>query len=230
MKMHFEIPEQEVRALVLKQLEALFLTLSESEKTCLNHSIGTAFARCEHCFKNTPYKGYVREGEAVFNPFHSGQYAVFLYFLSNSLSKEASVHRSLAERVYYLNKALNGVELFFEIELPSIFMLDHPVGSVIGRAEFQDYFSFAQNCTVGNNWNKYPRVGCRVAMLANSTLIGDCKVGDNVILSANALVIDTDIPDCTIVFGSSPNLVLKRRSKAFFDFYFNNPGVKPDFK
>lgn len=230
MNMKLEIPESDLLLLVCRQLESLFLPLKPEEKECLRDMIGLTLPRCEHCFLHTRIKRYAEDGVARFNPYHSGQYTVFLYFLANTLFKQAAQEmRSLADRLYFLNKALNGVELYYEVALPSIFMLDHPVGTVIGRAEFQDYFSFSQNCTVGNNWDKYPRVGRRVALLAGSKLIGDCQVGDNVILAANTCVIDTDIPDCSIVFGSSPNLTFKHRSAAFFESYFMTAGgVKPD--
>jgi len=230
MKMNLEISESDLLLLVCRQLESLFLSLKVGEKECLEAMIRQTLPRCEQCFLHTRVKRYVIDGVAQFNPYHSGQYAVFLYFLSNTLFNQAAPEmRSLADRLYFLNKALNGVELYYEVALPSIFMLDHPVGSVIGRAEFQDYFSFSQNCTVGNNWDCYPRIGRRVAMLSGSKIIGDCQLGNNVILAANACVIDSNVPDCSIVFGSSPNLTFKHRSEAFFESYFETAGgVKPN--
>lgn len=230
MSMKLDISESDLVMLVCRQLESLFLPLSAAEKACLADMMRRALPRCEHCYLHTRIKRYAENGVAVFNPYHSGQYAVFLYFLASTVGKQAAPEfRSLADRLYFLNKALNGLELYHEVEMPSIFMMDHPVGTVIGRAEFSDYFSFSQNCTVGNNWDKYPRLGHHVAMLAGSKLIGDCRVGDHVILAANTCVIDTDIPDGSIVFGSSPNLTFKSRPASFFESWFATAGgVKPD--
>lgn len=228
--MQTEISQNDLVLLVIRQLESLFLPLTADEKDCLRQMILLALPRCEHCYLHTRFKRYTENGEARFNPYHSGQYAVFLYFLANTLRKQAAPERrSLADRLYFLNKALNGLELYYEVEMPSIFMLDHPVGTVIGRAEFSDYFAFSQNCTVGNNWDKYPRLGHHVAMLAGSKLIGNCRVGNHVILAANTCVIDTDIPDGSIVFGSSPHLTFKSRPVSFFESWFATAGsVKPD--
>lgn len=55
----------------------------------------------------------------------------------------------------------------------------------------------------------YPQIGRNVKMYANSSFIGKCNIGDNVILSAGTLVKDTDIPSNSIVFGQSPNLIIK---------------------
>lgn len=51
---------------------------------------------------------------------------------------------------------MNGCDLYHEVNLPHYFTLDHPVGSVMGRAEYGEGFSFGQNCTVGNNKGIYP--------------------------------------------------------------------------
>lgn len=225
MSMKIDMLESDLVTLVCRQLESFFLPLTETEKKSIADMIRLALPRCEHCFLHTRIKNYNREGVACFNPYHSGQYAVFLYFLANTVCKQAAPERrSLADRLYFLNKALNGLELYYEVGMPSIFMLDHPVGTVIGRAEFSDYFAFSQNCTVGNNWDKYPRLGHHVAMLACSKLIGNCRVGNHVILAANTCVIDTDIPDGSIVFGSSPNLTIKSRPVSFFESWFATAG------
>jgi serine O-acetyltransferase len=117
----------------------------------------------------------------------------------------------LMDKCYYLNKALNACDLFYEVELPSIFMIDHPVGSVMGRAKYSDYFSFGQNCTVGNNHGIYPVIGDHVKMCASSMILGNCIIGNNVIIGATACVKDENIPDNSLVFGNSPNLIIKPR-------------------
>lgn len=88
-------------------------------------------------------------------------------------------------------------------------MLDHPVGSVLGRAKYGDYFEFSQNCTVGNNKGVYPTIGNHVRMKSGAKIVGDCNIGNNVILAANTYVKDTNIEDNSVVFGSSPNLIIK---------------------
>lgn len=118
-------------------------------------------------------------------------------------------NRTLSDKIYYLNKALNGCDLYYEVNLPDFFTLDHPVGSVMGRAEYGDGFSFSQCCTVGNNRGIYPRIGKNVKMCAYSSIIGDCKVGDNVIIGANSGIKDCDVPENTVVFGQYPNNTFK---------------------
>lgn len=104
---------------------------------------------------------------------------------------------------------ISSVDLFYEIELPDVFMFDHPLGTVMGRAVYSNYFMFYQGCTVGNNYGFYPRFGEAVFMLSDSKVIGNCTIGDNVIIGANAYVKDVDIPANSLVFGQSPNLTIK---------------------
>lgn len=171
--------------------------------------MGGVIQRLEKCFAPNPNKYYSRDGETYFNPFHSGQYCIYLYFLSNEVWKAGN--SLLADKIYYLNKIMNGLDMFYQVELPEFFKLDHPVGSVIGRGHYSNGFSFGQNCTVGNNKGIYPTLGINFRMCANSTILGNCHVGDNVTLGAGALVKDQDIPSNSLVFGQSPNIVIKQK-------------------
>ena len=49
------------------------------------------------------------------------------------LSKE-----DLASKAYCLNKALHAIDVFYEVELPEIFFLEHPLGTVLGRAKYSN--------------------------------------------------------------------------------------------
>jgi serine O-acetyltransferase len=214
--MQLELSRNELVALVGRQIENLFGFRQEKEREALSVSVDAALERCEFCFSRTRNKYYSRDGAPYFNPFHSGQYSIFLYFLSNSVFRLYPAARTLADRVYYLNKALNGLDLFYEVDMPRVFFLDHPIGSVLGRATYGESFAFAQNCTVGNNKGVYPVIGQNVRMMAYSMILGACQIGDNVILSARSYVKDTDIPSCSVVFGAHPNLVVKARDESYF--------------
>lgn len=99
--------------------------------------------------------------------------------------------------------------MYYQVELPDVFFFDHPVGSVIGRAKYSNYFDFGQGCTVGNNKGIYPTFGESVFMMSDSKVLGNCRIGDYVIIGANAYVKDQDVPSGSLVFGQSPNLIIK---------------------
>lgn len=207
--MIISIGEEETKILFKHQLTNIF-GLTEIEKMLIDVKWGGVIEKLDYCFSRNNNKYYNRDGITYFNPYHSGQYSIFLYFMSRAvfLSGENNL---LADKIYYLNKVLNGCDLFYEVQLPDYFQLDHPVGSVMGRAIYGEGFSFGQCCTVGNNRGVYPILGKNVRMCANSSIIGNCRVGNNVIIGANSGIKDCNVPNNTIVFGQSPNNIFKHR-------------------
>jgi len=208
--MLFEIPKDDIIKGLIRQLQSYF-DLTGAEVDMLYTCGDTVFQRCSFNFSNNDNKYYSKDDQAYFNPFHSGQYTVFLYYFSNTVFRIDSESRRLADKLYYLNKIMNSCDLFYEIELPEVFMLDQPVGTVLGRATYGNYFKFTQTCTVGSNKNKSPILGERVTMTAGSMVFGGSKIGNNVTIGVGACVKDEDVPDNSVVFGQSPNLIIKKR-------------------
>jgi len=208
--MKLEVSSENILNGLINQLRSFF-PITDKEIHIFNLVSKEVLIRCERCFGKNSNKYYSEGGQVYFNPYHSGQYTIYLYYMSNTIFKWNKDYIRLADKVYYLNKIMNACDLFYEIELPEYFMLDHPVGTVLGRAQYGNYFSFGQNCTVGNNKGIFPIIGENVRMTANTMILGNSTIGDNVILGAGACVKDQDIPSNSIVFGSSPNLIIKTR-------------------
>lgn len=199
--------------ILLKQLNNFF-----SFSFDLSPYIKKAVERSLTCFGMIKNKYYQNAKEI--NITHSGQYTIFLYYLANEMFRNG-VDSDICSQVYYLNKILNSVDLFYEVELPEHFFCDHPLGSVMGRAKYGDYFTFMQGCTVGNNKGIYPVIGDFITMNSNSSIIGNCHIRSYVVIGANACIKDEDIPDNCLVFGQSPNLVIKKRSNEQMLSYFD---------
>lgn len=203
------IPLSNIEKQLIHQLSSFFI-LETFEIELIKIKMQGVISRCEKCFARTSNKYYFHDSKTFFSPYQSAQYTIFLYYFSNTIFRESAT-RLLADKLYYLNKIMNACDLYYEVELPEFFRLDHPVGSVMGRARYGDGFSFAQNCTVGNNRGIYPIIGENVRMCAGSSIIGDCKIGHDVIIGANSGVKDENIPDNSLVFGHSPYLIIKQR-------------------
>ena len=202
-------PSQEtLEKLIKHQIQSLFL-LDKSESNILMYSLPEALAKTRNCFSFSKNKYYRKDSQVFFSVYHSGQYCIFLYFLARQVFLDSPELRTLADKIYFLNKALNGLDLYYEVDMPKVFHLDHPVGSVMGRASYGENFTFAQLCTVGNNKGIFPKIGENVQMLSGSKILGRCKIGNNVIISANTYIKDEDIPNDSLVFGSSPSLIIK---------------------
>ncbi len=87
-----------------------------------------------------------------------------------------------AEQVYYLNKILHSVDWYYEIELPKHFMVEHPLGSVLGRAQYGDYLYIYQGVTIGGNVKlktgelDYPTLGDNVLLYSNAKILGNSHI------------------------------------------------------
>lgn len=156
--------------------------------------------------------------QQVLSPYVSVQWMVFLYRLAHQIYVEANngVPKE-ADQIYYLNKIMHANDWFYAIDLPIHFRCEHPLGSVLGRAKYGDYLFVYQGTTVGGNRSKgklsYPSIGDNVIMYANSTILGDSQIGNNVVIAAETFIINGIIPDNCIVFGKSPNLTIERKTE-----------------
>lgn len=165
--------------------------------------------RVEICFSGIHEKYFRKDSRTFFNHLNSNHYGMFLYFLSNTLFRRGA-DISLCEKIFYLNKVLHGGDLFYSIELPDIFMLNHAVGTVLGKAVYSNYFLVHQNCTIGGNPKlEYPLLGEHVAVYRGAAVIGKCRVGDNCAIAADSLLLDQDLPSNTIYIGSPRDHIMR---------------------
>lgn len=210
--MKLELNYYELNELVNRQLFNMLNTCCD-----IIQFLDVTLERVEKCFKVTRNKYYHdATGEVCFSPYHSGQYSIFLYYLANTIYITSS-DSSLASKIYYLNKIINSVDWYYEIELPKCWGVEHPLGSVLGRAKYSDGFFTYQGCTVGGNKGRYPIMGKNVILYSNVTVLGDTTIGDNVVISSGTLIIDEVIPNNCLVFGRTPNLVIKQKDLIYMN-------------
>ena len=212
---HFDFSREIITDLLKKQLSSFFPPLTEDENKQLDSFAVIAIEKSNYNFSmsNNKYFSVVKNGVRIisFNPYHSIQWMTFLYYLSHELFLNKS---SLCDQVYYLNKILHSVDLFYAIELPAVWSAEHPLASVMGRAQYSDGFFFYQGCTVGGTHDKdgnrfYPVIDENVHMFSNSSILGRSHIGKNVNIGAGCIVKNQDVPDNCTVFGESPNLIIK---------------------
>lgn len=208
--MNREINNFQLAEYVERQLSNAFGT-SKGTAPYLEESL----ERTIDCFSKANCKYYFDENNNVrFSVFHSGQYSIFLYYLANTIFKRGG-SSDIATKIYYLNKIMHSVDWYYEIELPRYWNVEHPLGSVLGRAKYSDGLFLYQNTTVGGNNGKYPVLGKNVIMYANTTVLGKTTVGDNVIISTGTTIVDEKIPNNSLIFGKSPNLIIKPRDDEY---------------
>jgi serine O-acetyltransferase len=217
--MQLSLSENELVDYVGAQCENFFPDGRDVRAT-LAEIMPEALARMDFLVSHVDLKYYRKDDKPYFSHLNTDQYAAFLYFCANTAYRRAP-GSGVADKLYALNKALHALDVFYAVELPEIFLFSHPVGSVLGRAVYRNYFVCYQNCTVGGNTKlEYPVLGEGVALYANSAVIGNCKVGDNVQISAKSMILDRDVPDDTIVCGVHPAVEFKKPRHRVRDRYF----------
>ena len=154
-----------------------------------------------------------------FDYLHSSQYTMFLYFLANTIWRNREDER-VCTKLFYLNKALNGIDLFYRIKMPEIWFIGHSVGVVFADAVYGEYLAVYQNATVGKNHGAAPRLGEGVVLYPNSAIIGDCTIGPRTFLAQGQSIIDQDTPgDCT-VFSKDGKLSFRKPSRDLLTDFF----------
>lgn len=211
----YTLPKNELGGAIFRQLESFFPPLSEEEKKMIENCLEDVIPQCEYNFSHSENKYFSaeKEGRRItrFDAFHSIQWMALLYYLSHELYLRKS---NLCDKVYYLNKIMHSVDLFYAIELPQIWSAEHPLGTVMGRAKYSNGFFFYQGCTVGGTKDKegniyYPVIEENVRMYSNSSILGKCHIGKGAQIGAGAIVKNQNVPAGSIVFGQSPNLIIK---------------------
>ena len=156
----------------------------------------------------------------LFDHLHSDKYAMFLYFLSNTIWRLGN-DEELAARVYYLNKHLHAIDAFYQVKLPDIFLFNHCMGTVLGRANYSNYLMVHHNCTIGANLaGEYPVLEEGVAMYAGSTIAGNCHIHTESWISAGTVVLDMELPGEQVVFGHYPEVKVKKARRKVSEHYF----------
>ena len=215
--MKMELNNEELTEHVNRQLTMMF-----GKSDIITPYLNDTLLRVNKCFRLNTNKHYKdKAGQVYFSPYHSGQYSIFLYYLSNTIYHRGD-NDSLATKIYYLNKILHSIDWYYEIELPDYWGIEHPLGSVLGRAKYSNGFFFYQGCTVGGNKGKYPTMGKNVILYSNATVLGDTSIGNNVVISTGVTIKDEIIPDNCLVFGQSPNLIIKNKNKEYIDKLISN--------
>ncbi len=201
-----------IEGLLFHQLHSFWIDIDES---VIKKYVPYALDAVEQNYKDYSNTRFCDNGEVIFSPYMSSQWMFFLYSLSHIiyLNNENQYGRGAADQIYYLNKILHSIDWFYAVDLPVHFYSEHPLKSVMGRAKYGDWLLIYQGTTVGGSRKTgkvyYPTIGNNVILFSDSAILGNSRIGDNVMISSGTRVINTDIPANSIVFGISPNLIIR---------------------
>lgn len=91
----------------------------------------------------------------------------------------------------------------------------HPYATILNAKSIGQYFSFRQCTTIGNKHDgdneAIPVIGDNVTLGANVCIIGGITIGNNVVIGAGSVVVDS-LPDNVVAVGN-PARIIKRINK-----------------
>ncbi|MDU0960911.1 MAG: serine O-acetyltransferase [Bradyrhizobium sp.] len=126
---------------------------------------------------------------------------------------------ALYKMCFKLIQIITGIELPCEAEIGRNFVIDHFGGIIVSG-----YTRIGDNCRIRNGVTiglrrveekVAPVIGDNVDIGAGAKLLGPIRIGNNVVIGANAVVI-TDVPDDSIAVGV-PAIIKPRRTQSTAD-------------
>ena len=151
---------------------------------------------------------------------HADEYTTFLVFLSRLAY--ISDYVELAESAYLINKRMNSFDCFYTREMPDIFYLVHPIGSIVGQAKMKNYLVIYQGVSIGGDLKyQYPTLGEGVILFSNSSILSNTIIGNNCVVGAGVQLYSDKIKDNTAIsYRHNQNQLKKSISWSIKDRYF----------
>jgi len=157
-----------------------------------------------------------------FNYLQSSQHCIYLYYLANTIWRRSG-DTAAPTRLFLMNKALNGIDLFYETAMPEEFYIGHSVGIVLAKATYGNRLVLYQNVNVGRHKADFPSIGERVILYPGSSVVGRAVVEDDCVLSQGVRVINRQVPAGSIAFaGEGGDLSFRPRPADLLGEYFRD--------
>ena len=123
---------------------------------------------------------------------HADEYTSFLVFLAREAYKNKL--QEVAESAYLINRRMNSFDCFYTREMPDIFHLEHPVGSIIGQAKMKNFLVIYQGVNIGGNLkHDYPSINEGVVLFPRSSILGSCNICSNSAIGAGVQIYNENI-------------------------------------
>lgn len=133
-------------------------------------------------------------------------YAGFHALLAYRLGHWLFIHhiQFLPRAISQVDRILTGIEIHPAATIGQGFFIDHGMGVVIGEtAEIGDYVTLFQGVTLGGTGKergkRHPTLGNHVVVGAGAKILGGIRIGDNVKVGANSVVLKSVPPNSTVI-------------------------------
>ena len=155
-------------------------------------------------FKKDPACNFFFQPILFYKGFHSIMaYRVANYWVNEKPSFSMYIQSIISEKF--------NVDIHPNANIGKGIMVDHASGVVIGEtATIGDYSSLFHGVTLGGvgseKGQRHPQIGKNVMLSANSTIVGNIKIGDNVKIGAGSVVLN-DIPENSTAVGVPAKII-----------------------
>jgi serine O-acetyltransferase len=133
---------------------------------------------------------------------YAGFHALLAYRMSHWLSTH---HIPFLPRVIsQIARILTGIEIHPSAIIGKGFFIDHGMGVVVGEtAEIGEYVTLFQGVTLGGTGKergkRHPTLGNHVVVGAGAKILGGIRIGDNVKVGANSVVLKSVPANSTVI-------------------------------
>jgi len=133
-------------------------------------------------------------------------YAGFHALLAYRMSHWLSIHHIpfLPRVISQIARILTGIEIHPAAIIGKGFFIDHGMGVVVGEtAEIGEYVTLFQGVTLGGTGKergkRHPTLGNHVVVGAGAKILGGIRIGDNVKVGANSVVLKSVPANSTVI-------------------------------
>lgn len=133
--------------------------------------------------------------------------AVHIYHLQRMIAENygEEEYKDLLRMLSYLMRMYTQIEIYYTAEIGTGLKIVHGLGTVIGaRVKLGENVEIYQNVTLGDKKDGTrgrPTIGNNVKIYAGSIVLGNIVIGDNCIIGANSLVMNS-FPEGSIIVGT----------------------------
>ncbi|MEW6544076.1 MAG: serine O-acetyltransferase [Nitrospirota bacterium] len=140
---------------------------------------------------------------------YAGFHALLAYRISHRLWKMGVP--VLPRVISHVARWLTGIEIHPAATIGTGFFIDHGMGVVIGEtAEIGDFVTLFQGVTLGGtgkeHGKRHPTLGNHVVVGAGAKILGGIRIGDNVKVGANSVVLKS-VPANSTVIGVPARII-----------------------